>query len=102
MVSSTTISTPFSLTFSAVVTRLALRRSAGRAAVFIRSVRRWVFVGIDPVWNRAKNELQFLNSYKMKISVIFGVTQMVVGIFLKAVNSAIFRKPLDFFFEFLP
>jgi V-type H+-transporting ATPase subunit a len=70
--------------------------------VFILLVIYSVILGVDPVWNRAMNELQFLNSYKMKISVIFGVTQMLVGILLKAVNSAIFRKPFDFFFEFLP
>lgn len=38
----------------------------------------------------------------MKISVIFGVTQMSIGIFMKAFNSVHFRKPLDFLFEFLP
>ena len=30
-------------------------------------------VGIDPAWYLGKNELQFLNSLKMKLSVIFGV-----------------------------
>ena len=29
--------------------------------------------GIDPVWFTAKNELQFMNSLKMKIAVILGI-----------------------------
>jgi V-type H+-transporting ATPase subunit a len=38
----------------------------------------------------------------MKLSIIFGVAQMSVGIFLKGANSIFFRQPLDFFFEFIP
>jgi V-type H+-transporting ATPase subunit a len=30
-------------------------------------------VGIDPAWYLGKNELNYMNSFKMKISVIFGV-----------------------------
>lgn len=36
-------------------------------------------VGIDPKWYVATNELAFFNSLKMKISVIFGVSQMIFG-----------------------
>jgi V-type H+-transporting ATPase subunit a len=39
---------------------------------------------------------------KMKISVIFGVTQMSLGIFMKAFNAFHFRSCLDFCFEFVP
>jgi V-type H+-transporting ATPase subunit a len=39
---------------------------------------------------------------KMKISVIFGVAQMSLGIFMKAFNAVHFKRPLDFLFEFLP
>jgi len=36
------------------------------------------------------------------MSVIFGVAQMSLGICMKAFNAVHFRRPLDFFFEFLP
>ena len=30
-------------------------------------------IGIDPMWYMGANELTFMNSLKMKLSVIFGV-----------------------------
>jgi len=58
--------------------------------------------GIDPAWKGAKNELTFYNSIKMKLSVIFGVTQMVFGIILSLFNGIYFRKPYNIWFEFVP
>ena len=50
----------------------------------------------------ASNELAFFNSMKMKVSVIFGVTQMLFGIVLKGINAVYFKMPMDFIFEFIP
>ncbi|EZG43423.1 putative vacuolar proton translocating ATPase 116 kDa subunit A [Gregarina niphandrodes] len=58
--------------------------------------------GIDPIWKSADNELDFLNSYKMKLSVIFGFVQMLLGTLLKGLNSIYFRDHLTLWFEFLP
>ena len=58
--------------------------------------------GVDPTWKGAKNELDFYNSLKMKLSVVMGVTQMTVGIILSGFNAVHFRLPYDFFFEFIP
>lgn len=58
--------------------------------------------GLDPKWYVSTNELAFMNSMKMKISVILGVTQMSFGIILKGMNAAYFYAPLDFLFEFIP
>src|SRR5262249_17486668 len=43
-------------------------------------------IGIDPAWRGAENALIFTNSYKMKMAVILGVTQMTFGIVLSAYN----------------
>ena len=36
--------------------------------------------GIDPIWHVANNDLVFLNSVKMKLSVVLGVFHMTFGI----------------------
>jgi len=58
--------------------------------------------GIDPAWYGTQNELTFLNSFKMKMAIIIGVCQMMLGVFLKAVNAVHFRSAIDFFFEWIP
>ncbi len=58
--------------------------------------------GIDPKWYVSPGELAFMNSLKMKTSVIFGVAQMLLGILLKGFNNVYFRQWIDFFFEFIP
>ena len=40
-------------------------------------------IGFDPVWYISDNQLTYINSAKMKISVIFGVSQMSLGIIPK-------------------
>lgn len=59
-------------------------------------------MGFDYKWFQASNELTYMNSFKMKFAVIAGVTQMVLGICLKAANALHFGKTIDFLFEFLP
>ena len=59
-------------------------------------------VGIDPKWYAAHNELAFTNSFKMKISVIIGVFQMLIGIILRGLNNLFFKDKLGLCFEFIP
>ena len=58
--------------------------------------------GVDPVWGRAENELTFSNSYKMKMSIILGVTQMLLGLGCSLANALHFRSELDLWCEFVP
>jgi V-type H+-transporting ATPase subunit a len=58
--------------------------------------------GLDPVWHVSQNELLFFNSFKMKLSVIFGIIQMFAGTCLKGANAIYFGNKLDFFYEFIP
>ena len=57
---------------------------------------------MDPVWAVASNNLVFINSLKMKISVIIAVTHMTLGVFIKASNNIHFCSVIDFIFEFIP
>lgn len=59
-------------------------------------------VGVDPIWYMSKNELTYMNSLKMKLSVIIGVLQMALGVFMKAFNSLYYKRHIDFYFEFIP
>ena len=59
-------------------------------------------VGVDPAWYMAYNELEYINSLKMKMAVILGVGQMTMGVVLKGVNYLHTHKLVDFIFEFIP
>lgn len=59
-------------------------------------------LGFDPVWKGSKNGLIFFNSYKMKLSIVLGVAQMVMGIALSYENARFHRKPLDIWYVFVP
>ncbi|XP_069817029.1 V-type proton ATPase 116 kDa subunit a 2 isoform X1 [Dendropsophus ebraccatus] len=58
--------------------------------------------GIDPIWNLAANRLTFLNSFKMKMSIILGVIHMTFGVVLSAFNHLHFKKNFSMFLVFLP
>ncbi|XP_023660102.1 V-type proton ATPase 116 kDa subunit a [Paramormyrops kingsleyae] len=59
-------------------------------------------LGIDPVWNIATNRLSFLNSYKMKMSVILGIIHMSFGVVLSVFNHLHFKKKFNLYLVFLP
>ncbi|XP_048031279.1 V-type proton ATPase 116 kDa subunit a 1 isoform X3 [Megalobrama amblycephala] len=67
----------------------------------VYSGRPYVF-GVDPVWNIASNKLSFLNSFKMKMSVILGVSHMLLGVTLSLVNFVYLGKFQDILFQFVP
>lgn len=58
--------------------------------------------GIDPIWGLANNKLTFLNSYKMKMSVIVGIIHMTFGVCLSFFNYWHFGKISSIFFVLIP
>jgi len=54
--------------------------------------------GLDPAWHGAQNELLFVNSLKMKLSVLIGVSQMLLGVGLRFANTLYHKNVVDFLF----
>jgi len=59
-------------------------------------------VGIDPMWQLALNKISFLNTYKMKMSIIVGVSHMMFGVVLSIFNHIYFKRWERIFCEFIP
>ncbi|XP_065095893.1 V-type proton ATPase 116 kDa subunit a 1 isoform X4 [Ochlerotatus camptorhynchus] len=59
-------------------------------------------MGLDPVWQVAENKIIFLNAYKMKISIIFGVLHMLFGVFVGLFNHRYFKNKMAIYCEFIP
>ncbi|XP_013909015.1 PREDICTED: V-type proton ATPase 116 kDa subunit a isoform 3 isoform X1 [Thamnophis sirtalis] len=58
--------------------------------------------GIDPIWSLAINHLTFLNSFKMKMSVILGIFHMSFGVFVGIFNHFHFKQKYKILLVFLP
>jgi len=55
--------------------------------------------GVDPHWYGAANKVTFVNSFKMKLSVIIGVGQMTFGLILCALNHIEYGDYISLMFE---
>ncbi|KAA8528699.1 hypothetical protein F0562_036054 [Nyssa sinensis] len=58
--------------------------------------------GLDPKWHGTRSELPFLNSLKMKMSILLGVAQMNLGILLSYFNAKFFENDLNIWYQFVP
>jgi len=75
------------------------QRGVSRERIDENAVYLW---GLDPAWHHSANELSFSNSYKMKLSIIVGVSQMLLGLMCSLLNSIHFRSEVDIWCEFVP
>ncbi|XP_071826347.1 V-type proton ATPase 116 kDa subunit a 1-like isoform X2 [Apostichopus japonicus] len=57
--------------------------------------------GMDPIWQVAENKLNFLNPFKMRLSIILGICHMFFGVSLSLVNH-INRDPTGIPAAFIP
>ncbi|KAK1427281.1 hypothetical protein QVD17_15964 [Tagetes erecta] len=58
--------------------------------------------GVDPMWHGTRSELPFLNSLKMKMSILLGVAQMNLGILLSYFNAKFFQNDINIWYQFIP
>ena len=57
---------------------------------------------MDPMWQLATNKIMFIDSFKMKSSVILGVTQMCFGLVLSFLNHKYFGDEVSLIWEWIP
>ncbi|XP_028757067.1 V-type proton ATPase subunit a1-like [Neltuma alba] len=72
-----------------------------RTAGLVKSRNTYPF-GVDPSWRGSRSELAFLNSLKMKMSILLGVAQMNLGIILSYFNAHYFGSSVDIRYQFVP
>ncbi|KIY68753.1 V0/A0 complex, 116-kDa subunit of ATPase [Cylindrobasidium torrendii FP15055 ss-10] len=58
--------------------------------------------GLDPGWHGADNNLVFVNSYKMKMSIVLGVIHMTFALCLQLPNHFRFKRMVDVWANFVP
>ncbi|KAK8968883.1 Vacuolar proton ATPase a1 [Platanthera guangdongensis] len=58
--------------------------------------------GVDPSWRGNRSELPFLNSLKMKMSILLGIAQMNLGIMLSYFDAKYHGNSLDIRYQFVP
>ncbi|KAG9509657.1 V-type proton ATPase 116 kDa subunit a isoform 1, partial [Fragariocoptes setiger] len=58
--------------------------------------------GMDPLWQVSENKILFYNSFKMKLSIVLGITQMGFGVGLSLINHNYFNSQIDIITEFIP
>jgi len=61
--------------------------------------------GVDWMWKNSANELDYYNSFKMKLSILLGIMQMSIGIFFSLANYLKEQRPyrtINIFCQFLP
>ncbi|KHN22210.1 Vacuolar proton translocating ATPase 100 kDa subunit [Glycine soja] len=58
--------------------------------------------GVDPKWHGTRSELPFLNSLKMKMSILLGVSQMNLGIIMSYFNAKYFENNINIWYQFVP
>ncbi|XWS21008.1 hypothetical protein CRYUN_Cryun30bG0018000 [Craigia yunnanensis] len=58
--------------------------------------------GVDPKWHGTRSELPFLNSLRMKMSILLGVAQMNLGIILSYFNARFLKNELNIWYQFVP
>ncbi|GJY89411.1 V-type proton ATPase subunit A3, partial [Tanacetum coccineum] len=54
---------------------------------------------VEPAWHGSRSELSFLNSLKMKISILLGGAQMNLGIIISFFNAIYFKNAANIWLE---
>ncbi|KAM0672707.1 subunit I of vacuolar-type H+-ATPase [Ordospora colligata] len=58
--------------------------------------------GVDHMWHHSKNEMVFLNSMKMKMSIIIGFFHMSLGVVISFMNAVYLKEPVEIYGVLVP